>query len=113
VRILEALLQKADENVRDHQLHIIEFEIALKKEKHKVNIKEESGASGATKSPYFRIMRKKLSDAAASETDRRSASGRKSTSRLVDANGEMMQMNESEKIREYFQNTESRVSGGR
>ncbi len=44
-----------------------------------------------------------------SDTDRRSVSGCKSMSMLVGANGEMRQMNENEKIREYFQNTEDRL----
>ena len=123
-RILEALLQKADENVREHQLRINELESALEKEKRKVNIKEEAGTPGpsgfgrgngapqpATNSPYFRILRNQSSAAAAAvtETGRRSVSGRKSMSMLVGANGEMRQMNESEKIREYFQNTENRL----
>jgi hypothetical protein len=81
VRILETLLQKADENVRDHQLRIIELESALEKEKRKVNIKEEAGAPEASKSPYFSLMRQKPSDAAAPEIGRRSVSGRKSTRR--------------------------------
>ena len=123
-RILEALLQKADENVREHQLRIIELESALEKEKRKVNIKEEAGTPGpsgfgrghgapqpATNNLYFRILRDQSSAAAAAatETGRRSVSGRKSMSMLVGANGEMRQMNESEKIREYFQNTENRL----
>jgi hypothetical protein len=57
VRILETLLQKTDENVRDHQLRIIELESTLVKEKRKVNIKEEAGAPEASKSPYFILMR--------------------------------------------------------
>ncbi len=122
-RILEALLQKEDENVRENQLRIIELESTLEKEKRKVNIKEGAGTPGpsgfgrgngapqqATNSPYFRILRDNSSTAAAtSETGRRSVSGRKSMSMLVGANGEMSQMNESEKIREYFQNTENRL----
>jgi hypothetical protein len=71
-RILEALVQKADDNVREHQLRIIELESALEKEKRKVSIKEVAGMSGifgfgrssgapstatATNSPYFRILR--------------------------------------------------------
>ena len=75
VRILETLLQKADENVRDHQFHIIELESALEKEKRKVNIKEAAGASGASKSLYFSLMRQKPSDVVASEIGRRSVSG--------------------------------------
>ncbi len=99
-RILEALLQKADENVREHQLRIINLDSALEKEKRKVNIKEGAGTPGpsgfgsgngatqqATNSPYFRILRDNSSGgAAASETGRRSVSGRKSMSMLVDAN---------------------------
>ncbi len=83
VRILETLLQKADENVRDHHLHIIELESTLEKEKRKVNIKEEAGVSGASKSLYFSLMRQKPSDAVAPEIGRRSVSGTKSTSMLV------------------------------
>ena len=49
VRILETLLQKSDDNVRDHQLRIIELESTLEKEKRKLNVKEEEGASEATK----------------------------------------------------------------
>jgi hypothetical protein len=45
-RILEAILQKADENVREHQLRIIELESALDKEKRKVNIKAAAGTPG-------------------------------------------------------------------
>ena len=45
-RILEALVQKADDNVREHQLRIIELESALEKEKRKVSIKEVAGTSG-------------------------------------------------------------------
>ncbi len=45
-RILEALVQKADENVREHQLRIIELESTLEKEKRKVSIKEVAGTSG-------------------------------------------------------------------
>jgi hypothetical protein len=66
-------------------------------------------AGMVTNSPYFRIFRDKSSaTAATSETGSRSVPGRKSMSMLVDTNDEMRQMNESEKIREYFQNTESR-----
>jgi hypothetical protein len=116
-RILEALLQKADENVREHQLRIIELESALEKEMRKVNIKEVAGTPGlsgirrgsgapltatATNSPYFRILRQESSAAAASETGRQSVSGRKSMSMLVGENDEKRQMNENEKIREYF-----------
>jgi hypothetical protein len=43
---LEALVQKSDENVREHQLRIIELESALKKENRKVSIKEVAGMSG-------------------------------------------------------------------
>ena len=75
VRILETLLQKSEDNVRDHQLRIIELENALQKEKRKLNVKEEAGAPEATKSPYFSIMRKKLSDTVTPETGRRSVSG--------------------------------------
>ncbi len=65
-------MQKADENVREHQLHIIELESALEKEKRKVNIKGVTGTPGlsgfgrgsgasptatVTNSPYFRILR--------------------------------------------------------
>ncbi len=69
-RILEALLQRGDENVREHLLLIIELESALEKEKHKVSIKEGAGTTGpsgfgrgngapqqATNSPYFKILR--------------------------------------------------------
>ena len=49
VRILETLLRKSDNNVRDHQLRIIELEIALEKEKRKLNVKEEAGVAEATK----------------------------------------------------------------
>jgi hypothetical protein len=74
-RILEALLQKAEENVREHQLRIIELESALDKEKCKVNIKEVAGTPGlsgfgrgsgapptatATNSPYFRCLGSRL-----------------------------------------------------
>jgi hypothetical protein len=47
-RILETLLQKTDENVREHQLRIIDLatESTLEKEKHKVNIKEGAGTPG-------------------------------------------------------------------
>jgi hypothetical protein len=47
--------------------------------------------------------------AAASETSRQSVSGRKSMGMLVDENGEKRQMNENEKIREYFLNAKSRL----
>ena len=123
-RILEALVQKADDNVREHQLRIIELESALEKEKRKVSIKEVAGTSGilgfgrssgapstatATNSPYFRILRQESSAAAVSEAGRQSVSGRRSMSMLVGENGEKRQMNENEKIREYFLNTESRL----
>jgi hypothetical protein len=49
VRILETLLQKTDENGRDHQFRIIELESTLEKKKRKVNIKEEAGAPEASK----------------------------------------------------------------
>jgi hypothetical protein len=69
------LLQKADENFRDHQLRIVELEIALEKEKRKVNIKEEAGATESSKSPYISSMRQKPSDTAAPEIGRRIVSG--------------------------------------
>jgi hypothetical protein len=117
-------VQKADDNVREHQLRIIELESALEKEKRKVSIKEVAGMSGifglgrssgapstatATNSPYFRILRQESSAAAVSEAGRQSVSGRRSMSMLVGENGEKRQMNENEKIREYFLNTESRL----
>jgi len=45
-RILEALVQKGDESLREHQLRIIELESALEKEKRKVSIKEGAGMLG-------------------------------------------------------------------
>jgi hypothetical protein len=63
----------------------------------------------ATKSPYFRVLRQESSVAAASGTSRESVSGRKSMDILVDNNVEKRQMNEHEKIREYFLNAESRL----
>jgi hypothetical protein len=75
--LTDPLVQKADENVREHQLRIIER--ALEKEKRKVSIKEVAGMSGlfgfgrgsgapstatATNSPYFRILRQESSAAA-------------------------------------------------
>jgi len=79
-RILEALVQKGDESLREHQLRIIELESALEKEKRKVSIKEGAGmlglsgfgrGSGApSNSPYFRMSTQESSVAAASETSR-------------------------------------------
>ena len=118
-RILEALVQKGDESLREHQLRIIELESALEKEKRKVSIKEGAGmlglsgfgrGSGApSNSPYFRMSTQESSVAAASDTSRQSVSGRKSIGMLVSENGEKRQMNENEKIREYFLNAESRL----
>jgi hypothetical protein len=89
VRILETLLQKTDENGRDHQFRIIELESTLEKKKRKVNIKEEAGAPEASKHSYFSLTRQQPSDVVAPEIGRRIVSGRKSTSMLVGENSEM------------------------
>ncbi len=81
-------MQKADENVRDHHLRIIEIENTLEKEKRKVNI-EEARPPETSKRPYFELMREKPSDVTVTEIVRRSVSGRKSTNMLVGENGEI------------------------
>ena len=78
IRTFETFFQKSNDEVSEHQLHIIElehqlliikFESALAKEKRRSTIKEEAGSPEWGMNSYFKKLRESFPTSETSETD--------------------------------------------